>query len=145
MNITLVIVWAVVTIALVIFELVTVQLVAIWFAAGAFIAFIASLFNAPIQLTIILFILVSIILLLCTRPLAKRLLGGKKTATNADSIIGETCVVTEKIDNIEGTGRIIVNGLNWTARSSDSDVFFEVNSRCKIVSIEGVKVIVTAV
>lgn len=145
MNLTLVIVWAVLTISLVVFELATVQFVAVWFAAGALVAFIASLFGVSVPISIVIFILVSIILLLCTRSFVKRVLNEKKTPTNADSIIGETCIVTEKINNIEGTGRVIHNGLNWTARSLNCDVFFEVNAHCKIVAIEGVKVIVTAV
>lgn len=142
MEIWQVLMWAIVTIILIVAEIGTVQLVAIWFAAGSLIAFISSLFGIDFRIQIILFIIASILLLLATRPLAKKLLKNKKTPTNADSIIGQKAVVTEKIDNIHNMGRVHVNGLSWSARSKNDDQVFDVDQTCKVVKIEGVKAIV---
>lgn len=142
MEIWQVLMWAIVTIILIIAEIGTVQLVAVWFAAGSLIAFISSLFGVDLAIQIVLFIIASIILLVATRPLAKKLLKNKKVATNADSIIGQKAVVTETIDNLHNTGRIHVNGLSWSARSKNDDRIFDVDNTCKVVKIEGVKAIV---
>lgn len=145
MDLWLVITWAVVTVVLICVELASVQLVAIWFAAGSFAAFIASIFHVTLTPTLIIFVTVSVLLLLLTRPFAKKYLNQKRTATNADSILGKVCIVTAKIDNTLNEGQISVNGLTWTARSSIPDITFEEKEQCTIVAIEGVKAIVKKV
>lgn len=142
MELWLVITWAVLTVVLVCVEVATVQFVAIWFAAGSFISFISSLFGASMTMTLVLFIVCSTILLLATRPLVKRFLSKKVVATNADSIIGTIGIVTEKIDNDSGEGRVFINGLSWSARGGQGSTVIEPDTKCIVISIEGVKVIV---
>lgn len=134
--------WAVLSVILIVIELATVDLVAVWFAAGGIAAFVASLFSVPFWAQIILFIAASLILLLATRPIVKRLVSDrKKVPTNADSMIGAECVVKERIDNRENTGRVLAGGLLWSARTADGSIS-EVGETCVIESIEGVKLIV---
>lgn len=142
MSLGLVITWAIITIVLICVEIASVQLVAIWFAAGGLAAFIASLFGAELFPTLYIFIIVSIILLLCTRPFVKKYLTPKKVATNADSIIGMICIVSEKVENLSGSGRILVNGLSWAAKSVVDELSFDVDEKAKIVAIEGVKAVI---
>lgn len=142
MEIWQVLLWAVVTIILVLTEIGTVQLVAIWFGTGSLVAFITALCGVDFRVQIITFIVSSIVLLLLTRPLVKKLLKTKRVATNADSIIGQKCIVTEKIDNLHSTGRVFVNGLSWTARATEDGCKFDVDEMCRVVRIEGVKAIV---
>ncbi len=137
-----VIFWAVLAIVLICVEIATVQLVSIWFGAGSLIAFIASLFGLPFIAQIVIFIATSIVLLFATRPLVKKLVKNKAVSTNADSLIGQSCIVQEKIDNMLGTGRAYANGLDWMARSIDDKVTFDKDEKCQIVRIEGVKLIV---
>ena len=66
---------------------------------------------------------------------------GGMTKTNIDSIIGEKCVVTEKIDNFAGCGQAKVKGQVWSARGLYDDDEFEVGETLRIVAIEGVKII----
>ena len=108
---------------------------------GALTALIAALCGAEIWLQIILFFVVSIALLLCLRPLSKKLLKKRKVATNADSNIGKTAVVTETIDNLRGTGAVKISGVEWSARSVDDSVL-EKDAVVRILRIEGVKVCV---
>ena len=113
----------------------------LWFMGGALTALIAALCGAEIWLQIILFFVVSIALLLCLRPLSKKLLKKRKVATNADSNIGKTAVVTETIDNLRGTGAVKISGVEWSARSVDDSVL-EKDAVVRILRIEGVKVCV---
>ena len=133
--------WLALLIVFAVLEASTVSLVSIWFMGGALTALIAALCGAEIWLQIILFFVVSIALLLCLRPLSKKLLNKRKVATHADSNIGKTAVVTETIDNLRGTGAVKISGVEWSARSVDDSVL-EKDAVVRILRIEGVKVCV---
>ena len=109
--------------------------------SGAAAALIAALCGAEVWLQVVLFFGVSIVLLLCLRPLSKRLLKQKKVATNADSNIGKEAIVTEEIDNLQGKGAVKIAGVEWSARSEDGSVI-EKDAVVRILRIEGVKVCV---
>ena len=133
--------WLVLLIVFAVLEASTVSMVSIWFMGGALTALIAALCGAEIWLQVVLFFVVSIALLLCLRPLSKKLLKKRKVATNADSNIGKTAVVTETIDNLRGTGAVKISGVEWSARSVDDSVL-EKDAVVRILRIEGVKVCV---
>ena len=135
------IIWLALLIVFAITEGVTVALVSIWFMGGALAALIAALCGAEVWLQVVLFFGVSIVLLLCLRPLSKRLLKQKKVATNADSNIGKEAIVTEEIDNLQGKGAVKIAGVEWSARSEDGSVI-EKDAVVRILRIEGVKVCV---
>ncbi len=143
MEYAMLIFWIALLVVLVVIEAVTAQLVTIWFAAGAAAALIAELLNAPPWLQWLLFITVSVVTLIATRPLVRKATKQKIQPTNADRCIGQTAVVTEEIDNIAGKGQVHVNGITWTARSSDGTVF-EKDRKVKVERIDGVKLIVTS-
>ena len=125
----------------VIFEAVSFGLTSIWFAVGAVAGMIGSVAGASITVQVILFLIVSTLTLLFTRPLVKKFVAPKITRTNADRIFDKTGVVIEMIDNIAGTGTVSVDGKLWTARSEKSDVI-QPNEMVKIIRISGVKVFV---
>lgn len=126
---------------MVVAELATVQLVSIWFAAGALMSLIFSLFNAPVWLQVVVFFAVSAVCLIITRPIVKKAVNDKKVPTNADMAIGKTGIVTETIDNIKGLGKVKVQGSLWSAKSSDGSVIDE-NERVRVLEIKGVKLVV---
>ncbi len=133
--------WIVLLIIFAVAEAATVQLVSVWFAVGALAGLIANLCDANITLQIVIFISVSIICFIATRPLVKKFTANRIENTNADRCIGSTAVVIEEIDNVEASGQVKVNGNIWTARSSDGSVI-PVNARVTVEKIEGVKLIV---
>lgn len=135
------IMWAAALIVLLIVEGLTAQLVTIWFAAGALVAMIAAALGAPLWLQFTLFAVVSIVTLVATRPLAKKINHRVKEPLNADRVIGMEGIVVEKIDNIEAKGLVKVDGADWTARSSDGEKI-ESGAAVIVEKIEGVKVIV---
>lgn len=136
-------VWLVAMVACIVLELSTVSLTCIWFALGALAALLAGLCGAPVWLQVVWFFIVSVLTLLATRPLVNKYINGKTVPTNADMVIGQSCVVLEPISNLSETGAVKVGGKVWTARSDDGTVFAP-GERVVAVRIEGVKLIVTS-
>lgn len=139
------VVWLVAMIVLLIVEGIVPGLVSIWFALGALAALISALFAAPVWLQIVWFLLVSVISLALTRPLAKKYVNARVQPTNADAAIGKECIVTEDIDNILGVGAVVLGGKTWTARSEDESIKLKKGETVKAMRIDGVKLIVTPV
>ena len=133
--------WLILAIVLGVIEAATVQLVAIWVALGALAAIIPAMLNASLWVQFVVFVLVSAVALIATRPLVKNVLKLKRTRTNADSVIGKIGVVIVQIDNFSSQGRVSVGGLDWSARSEDGEII-EVDEKVLIKSIDGVKLIV---
>jgi len=135
------IVWAIAIVAFGILEGVTAQLVSIWFVLGAIAALIASLCGASIPIQIIIFVAVTIITLIATRPIVKKKINFMAEKTNADRCLGENAVVIEEINNLEAKGQVKADGKIWTARSSDGSIIPE-NTIVTVEKIDGVKLIV---
>ena len=125
-----------------ILEAVTVSVVSIWFMAGSLAAILAALCGASLPVQIVLFLAVSVALLACLRPLVRKYVSPKITATNADRVIGKTAVVTESIDNIAAQRAVKVGGVVWTARSSGGKPI-AAGAQVQVDRIEGVKLYVT--
>ena len=137
--------WLLAMVIFVVCEIATMGLYTIWFAGGSLMSFFAALmgFNVWVQLAV--FLIVSAVLLFFTRPVAAKKLGTGRVKTNAESLIGERAKAIEPVDNTAGTGRALVNGQEWMARSSKDEVSFPVNEIAEIVEISGVKIIIKKV
>ena len=142
MSLSMIQFWLIAIALLLLVEFATSALTTIWFAGGALIALLCAVMGGPVWLQAALFGAGSVILLVLTRPLAVRFMSKGKTRTNADSLIGQEAVVTEKIDNIKSTGAAQVNGQIWTARSVNPAHVIEKDEIVMIRAIEGVKLIV---
>lgn len=138
---TMYIFWAIAIILFGIAEAFTAQLVSIWFLIGAIAALISAICGANLIIQIIVFIAVSILALVITRPLVKKYINPKKEYTNADRVIGQIGIVVEDINNINATGQVKTDGKIWTARSIDNSII-SANSEVIIDKIDGVKLIV---
>lgn len=137
-------VWLGLVILFLIAEGATVSLVSLWFAAGAVVAMFAALLGAGIWLQTGLFLVVSGALLLMLRPIVRRYLVPKITATNVDSLVGSTGLVTEAIDNVTASGQVKLGAMEWTARSTTGENIPQ-GTLIRVDRIEGVKVYVTPV
>ncbi len=133
--------WLVLAVVLAVVEAVTPQLVSIWFAVGALGGCVTSLITENIWIQIVVAVLISLIVLIATRPLAKRVLDSKKTHTNADRNIGKVAVVISEIDNIKSCGQVKVGFDIWSAKSSD-DTVIQKDSKVEVTAIEGAKLVV---
>ena len=113
----------------------------IWFAGGALAALVSASLGAKPWLQLVLFLAVSAVLLLALRPIAKKLTRGREYATNVDANIGRLAIVVEPIDNLRGTGRVMIGSVDWTARSDDGSVIPK-GEKVRVLRVEGVKVCV---
>lgn len=137
-------VWLGLMILFLIAEGATVSLVSLWFAAGAVVAMFAALLGAGVWLQTGLFLAVSGALLLMLRPIVRRYLVPKITATNVDSLVGATGLVTAAIDNVTASGQVKLGAMEWTARSTTGENIPQ-GTLIRVDRIEGVKVYVTPV
>lgn len=136
------VVWLVLLVLLLIIEALTLGLTTIWFAGGALVSFIMATAGIEVLVQIIAFCVVSVLLLIITRPAAVRWVNKDRVKTNAESLIGSTAVITEAIDNLAGKGQVQVRGQYWTARAANDDHRIEAGTTVKIKQISGVKLIV---
>ena len=137
--------WLAIAVIMAVVEAATPTLVTIWFMFGAVTALIAAWLGGSVAVQLILFVVVSMILLIATRPLAKRLLDKTdKNGTNADRIINETGIVTEEIDNIKNQGEVTVLGQVWSAKSESGNIIPQ-GQMVTVTGISGVKAVVKEV
>ena len=129
-------VWLGLAVVLVIIEGMTMGLTTIWFALGALVSMLLAFFRIPIPWQILIFLIISGILLIFTRPVAIKKLKIGKTKTNSESLIGQYCTVTKTITTDE-KGETRINGQYWRAASVSGDTIQE-GSRVVIEKIEGV-------
>ena len=138
------ILWLVLLVVFLIVEASTVTLVSIWFAAGSLAALLAALFGAKLWLQVTLFLFVAVLSLIALRPLFRKFIRPKLTATNVDSVIGTTGLVTASVDNVTAAGQVKLGAMEWTARST-SGAPIPAGTLVKVDRIEGVKAFVTPV
>ena len=137
-----IIIWTVLIVLSVVVEAITTQLVSIWFAIGSLAALVIAVCELPFYAQIIIFFIVSGITLAVFWILKNKFShSSPPQKTNYDRIIGQEAIVTLQIDNVAGSGQIVVSGQHWTARSCD-DIVIDNATRVEIVAIEGVKAMV---
>lgn len=139
---TMRVIWLLLVVILLVIELITVGLTTIWFAAGSAAAFLLSLTGAGIGWQIGVFLVVSIVLLIFTRPWALKYVNRNRDKTNYESVIGKTVKVTQRISNADQTGAAVYDGQEWTARSLEDDRTIEEGKQAVVEKIVGVKLIV---
>lgn len=139
------IMWIVIAVLAAIIEGCTTQLVSIWFAIAAVVTAIVSVFTDNVILQFAVFVIVSIVCVAATRPLARKLKNSTgDNPTNCDRYLGKIADVIVDIDNTEAIGQVKVEGSVWSARSSTGEPL-PVGTKVIVNKIEGVKMIVTPV
>ena len=141
LTFSLPVMWLIILVVLALAEAATINLVSIWFAAGALVALLDSLFCQNFWIQLVLFILVSALCLALVRPLAQKKFTPHLRPTNLDLLLGQDAVVTEDIDNLAATGQVKVGGQTWTARNEVEEPI-PAGSIVQVLRIEGVKIIV---
>jgi membrane protein implicated in regulation of membrane protease activity len=136
------IVWLILLIVFLVVEGITVGLVSIWLAGGALAALFLQLLGAAVIWQIVAFFLISFVLLIFTRPIARKYLNVTHESTNCERFVGKFIKITERVDNMEGTGRAILDDQEWMVRAKVEGETFEVGEIVRIVEISGVKLLV---
>lgn len=140
-----VLLWLVAIIVFLAVEMSTVTLTSIWFAAGALAAMLVAMFNGHLIVQIIAFLIVAFGLLYAAKPWSRKFIDTKKESTNADRAIGEEVRVTQRVSNLDQTGKAIVHGMEWTVRTEDDNIIIERGELVRVLRIAGVKLIVERV
>ena len=137
--------WLIVAGVCFVLEIITVGFLIFWFAVAALVVALLSLFIDNLIIQTAIFIVLSAILILFTRPLAKKLNKADNAITNTNRLIGKTAIVKKSITS-HSNGQVTVGGELWTAALDEnySDTITE-GSTVKINAISGVKVIVEPV
>lgn len=134
--------WLIIAFVFAIIEAFTLGLTTIWFAGGAAAAVVVALLGFPILVQVVVFVVVSILLLVLTRPWAMKHFKSKLESTNIDAVIGKEAVVTQEISPFSA-GEAKLNGLIWVALATDKNKTIPAGTAVKVDAVEGVKLIVT--
>ncbi len=134
--------WLAIFVILLIIEIVTMGLTTIWFAGGALAAMAAGLIGFETGIQILVFLVVSVLLLVLTRPIAVKYFNQERQKTNAESLIGQQALVLEDIDTLQAAGLVEVRGQEWSAKTDEPNGKIAKNKVVVIEGIQGVKLIV---
>ncbi len=134
--------WLAVMVVMIVIEIVTLGLTTIWFAGGALVAFVLAMLNAPLMVQIFAFLIVSLLLLIFTRPIAVKYFNKDRIKTNVETMIGRQAIVVSEVDNLQGIGRVTVGGQEWSARTVQDGITLPVGAVVIIKEVKGVKLIV---
>ncbi len=134
--------WLMAFVILIVIEVATTALTTVWFAGGAFAAFFAALAGVPVKPQLLIFITVSFVLLIFTRPFVLKYIKRDRVRTNVESLVGRKAKVTVEINNDLSAGAAVLDGQEWTARSYADEVVIPAGHMVVVTEIRGVKLIV---
>lgn len=135
--------WLAVAILFTVIEVFSFGLTTIWFALGGIIMIFVSFLPIPFPWQILIFLVISTLLLVFTRPIAIKKLKVGKEKTNTDDIIGKTALVVKEITKFE-KGEVKIKGIVWSAQSENEENILE-GTECRIESIHGVTLTVSPI
>ena len=113
------------------------------FAGGALVAAVVAGAGGGTAVSLVAFLVVSIVLLAALRPIALRhMRQAPRLRTGTAALVGKSGVVTERISNDEGVGCVRIEGEVWTARAFDEDEVIEAGKRVQVLEIRGATALV---
>jgi membrane protein implicated in regulation of membrane protease activity len=133
-------IWVALVIIFALIEVFTLGLTTVWFALAALVMVFLSFLNIPLAVQVLIFVVISALLLIFTRPLALKKFKIGREKTNVDSLVGKHALVIKSISEFE-KGEAKINGQIWSARTEDGSEIAE-GTKCEILRIEGVQLIV---
>ncbi len=134
--------WLGLMLVLIAIEAATVSLTTIWLAAGSLVAFLLALFDVTLWIQITVFLAISALMLIFTRPVAVKYLKVGTHKTNTDALIGAKGIVVMDITEY-ATGQVKLKGQIWSAISKTGNPILK-DTEVVVEAIEGVKLIVSA-
>lgn len=129
-------IWFGLAVVFTLIEVTTFNLVTIWFALGSLIMIFVSFLPIPIGWTVLIFLGISTLMLIFTRPIAEKKLKIGKAKTNTDALLGEKVVVIKPFSDFD-KGEVKVKGISWSALAVKGASFQE-GEKGIIEKVEGV-------
>lgn len=142
-NVVMIVVWIAVIAIGIIVEAQTSELVSIWFAISGAVAIVCAIAQLSIPIQIAVFSILTLLLVICTRPLVKKLTKNTEFKTNADKLVGMVGVITKSVEPGE-RGSVKVEYQEWTAVSKNNQSFLE-GTKVVISEIIGNKLVVESI
>jgi membrane protein implicated in regulation of membrane protease activity len=133
-------IWVALVVIFAVIEILTFGLTTVWFAIAALIMVFLSFLPIPLAVQVLIFLAISAVLLIFTRPLAVKKFKMGNEKTNVDSMVGKHILVTKTIGEFE-KGEAKINGLIWAARSENNTEIAE-GTKCEVLRVEGVQLVV---
>ncbi len=134
-------IWLIFAVFMILIEMMTMGLTTIWAAGGALAAMITAILTDSLIIQGFVFAVVTLFLVLVTRPVAVRKLNYRTVRTNADAIIGREAVAQSDINEFL-RGEVRIEGKVWTAVPAEGSPLIRKGDIVRIIGIEGVKLIV---
>jgi membrane protein implicated in regulation of membrane protease activity len=135
-------VWLGIAVIMTIIEGLTMGLTTVWLALAALVSMVLAFFIPSLTTQITVFLILSILMLAFTRPLAVNKMKMGKEKTNADRLVGMTGIVKIPVSS-DQPGQVKVAGQIWTARPEEFEMKFAIGEEIQIIRIEGVTLIIS--
>jgi membrane protein implicated in regulation of membrane protease activity len=133
--------WIILAIIFALIEGITLGMVTIWFTIGSIISAVVALIGGSPTVQIVVFFVVSLVLLIFTRPIFVKHLKIGREKNVIEQIEGRIGIVTQAIQPFN-SGLVKVNGITWTAIGEDPDSAIDKGTEVQIIKVQGVKLIV---
>ena len=120
-------------------EIITTGFLIFWLGIAALLSLLVSFVTVNLMIQVAVFVIVSILLIVFTRPILNKFIHKNETSqatTNIYSIIGKKGIVTEDINNIDYTGKVKVAGELWSAISNND---LKKGTHIYVTEVDGVK------
>lgn len=139
------IIWLAIFVLAIVVESLSADLASIWFAFGSIIALIISFIpGVAWWVQLIIFLVISILTLLCLRPLAKRLLKRNIVSSNIDEMAGKKGIMIKGYDELN-RGEVKINDVIWTAINVDESAPIPAGTKVVVIAVNGNKLIVRSI
>lgn len=133
--------WALIALAFAVGEVATTTLVLAMLTGGAAAAAAVALVGADVPVQLGVFAIVSVLLVLVVRPIARRhLQTPSATRSGVAALVGSEAVVIESVDGSDG--RVKLAGEIWSAKSYDGETRLDVGTPVYVVAISGATALV---
>ncbi len=131
--------WLAVMVLCLVVEAASFSLTTVWGAISALVMIFLSRTNMPLRWQLILFLVLTIALVLITRPFAMKKLKLGKNTTNVNSMEGQEVLVVKRISKFEKGEVKAKNGVVWSAKNADENSDSEIpeGSVCVIEKVDG--------
>jgi len=139
-------VWLILAVVLGAIELMSTTFILLWVAIAALVTGLLGLLVHSFAAQLSVFAVLSVVLLLLTRPLVRRWrnTGTSTYQSNVQQLVGEQGTVVSRLSGGK-TGMVRVGNDVWSARSELSDVQMEPGERVRVVAVRSALLIVSKV
>jgi len=134
-------VWGAILVVSAVAEFFTRRLIFVWLIPSSVSSGIMALCEVFFAWQILACVIIYMVGIFLTYLLWRDKLTGAKQYLCMEDIVGERCVVIERIDGFAGCGLVRVGKQEWSARGISVDDVYENGETLTVMAIEGVKLI----